>query len=171
MKAGREILPHIPIAAVLVDSPSERRSLLGGVSLFSNRGTKPCLAATPSPIKSLLKSVQRRLERTGSRNRLNATIRQGTVTLTGQLQYEKQRLQIMNAIKGVSGVRQVLDQLVSPPKVKPQAAYNAGAVAAVRSQPKSAKPTAKESAAGDQEETVGADTGDGVTDTELDETN
>jgi hypothetical protein len=79
--------------------------------------------------KALLKSVQRRLERTGSKTRLNATMRQGTVTLTGQLQYEKQRLQIVNAVKGVSGVRQVIDQLVSPPKAKPQPAhYGSGPV-------------------------------------------
>jgi hypothetical protein len=97
--------------------------------------------------KTLLKSIQRRLERAGSSNRLNATVRQGTVTLTGQLQYEKQRLQITNAIKGVSGVRQVLDQLKSPPKAKPHAAYNAVAAAvaaAVRSQPKSVAPTTNE---------------------------
>jgi hypothetical protein len=78
--------------------------------------------------KALLKSVQRRLERTGMQSKLNATMRQGTVTLTGKLQYEKQRLQIVNAIKGVSGVRQVVDQLQSPPKVKPQPANQAGAI-------------------------------------------
>lgn len=104
--------------------------------------------------KALLKSVQRRLERTGSRTRLNATMRQGTVTLTGQLQYEKQRLQIMNAVKGVSGVRQVIDRLVSPPKAKPQPAYNAAAAGAVRSRPESDDPTTVDQSASDQEEIV-----------------
>ncbi len=75
--------------------------------------------------KALLKSVQRRLERTGMRNKVTATMRSGTVTVSGQLQYEKQRIQIIGAVKGVSGVRQVIDQLKSPPKIKRHPAHDA----------------------------------------------
>jgi osmotically-inducible protein OsmY len=72
--------------------------------------------------KALQKSVTRRLERSGagSQSGLTATVQHGTVTLAGKLKYENQRLPILKAIRGVSGVRQVIDQLQSPPKVKPQ---------------------------------------------------
>ena len=72
--------------------------------------------------KSLQKSVARRLERSGagSQSGLTATVQRGTVTLTGKLKYENQRLPILKAIRGVAGVRQVIDQLQSPPKVRRQ---------------------------------------------------
>jgi osmotically-inducible protein OsmY len=71
--------------------------------------------------KALQKSVTRRLERSGagSRSGLTATVRGGNVTLSGKLKYENQRIPIVKAIRGVSGVRQVIDQLQSPPKMKP----------------------------------------------------
>ena len=71
--------------------------------------------------KALLKSVHRRLERTGtgSQSRLTASVQRGTVTLSGKLQYENQRLPIVKSVRGVSGVRQVIDQLQSPPKTNP----------------------------------------------------
>jgi osmotically-inducible protein OsmY len=69
--------------------------------------------------KALLKTVNRRLQRTGAQSRLTAAVLRGTVTLTGKLQYENQRLPIMKAIRGVSGVRNVVDQLQAPPKANP----------------------------------------------------
>ena len=71
--------------------------------------------------KALMKSVSRRLERTGtgSQSRVTAAVQRGTVTLSGKLQYENLRIPIMRAVRGVSGVRQVIDQLQSPPKLKP----------------------------------------------------
>jgi osmotically-inducible protein OsmY len=64
--------------------------------------------------RALLDTVNQRIARTGtgSQTRLQATVRQGTVTLTGTLQYERQRTPILKATRNVSGVRNVIDQLV-----------------------------------------------------------
>jgi osmotically-inducible protein OsmY len=74
--------------------------------------------------KELLKSITRRLDRTGtgSQRRLTATVQRGTVTLAGKIQYENQRSPIIKAVTSVAGVRHVIDQLQSPPKTKPQGA-------------------------------------------------
>ena len=76
------------------------------------------------PDKALLKTVNRRLDRTGtgSQSKVTASVQRGTVTLTGKLQYENQRTPIVKAISSVAGVRQVLDQLQSPPKKNPYSA-------------------------------------------------
>ena len=73
------------------------------------------------PDKTLLKTVDRKLERTGtgSQSRISASVRQGIVTLIGQLQYENQRMPILKAVRSIAGVRQVIDQLRAPPKSKP----------------------------------------------------
>ncbi len=73
------------------------------------------------PDQALLKTVNRRLVRTGtgSQSKVTAAVQRGTVTLSGKLQYENQRNSIVKAIKSVSGVRQVIDQLQSPPKRNP----------------------------------------------------
>ena len=73
------------------------------------------------PDKALLKTVNRRLDRTGtgSQSKVTASVQRGTVTLTGKLQYENQRAPIVKAISSVAGVRQVIDQLQSPPKKDP----------------------------------------------------
>jgi osmotically-inducible protein OsmY len=70
--------------------------------------------------KALQKAVSRRLERSGAgtRSGLNVSVQRGNVTLTGNLKYERQRLVIVKALRGVSGVRHVIDQLQSPPKKK-----------------------------------------------------
>lgn len=75
--------------------------------------------------KALQKSVTRRMERSGagSQSGLRATVQRGTVTLTGKLKYENQRIPLMKAVRGISGVRSIIDQLQSPPKVKPPTAY------------------------------------------------
>ncbi|WP_442485337.1 BON domain-containing protein [Aeoliella sp. SH292] len=71
--------------------------------------------------KELQKTVSKRLERTGtgSQSKVQAVVRRGAVTLTGKLQYERQRSPILKAVQSVAGVRQVIDQLQTPPKVRP----------------------------------------------------
>lgn len=73
------------------------------------------------PDRTLLKTVNRRLDRTGtgSQSKVTAAVQRGTVTLTGKIQYENQRNPIVKAVKSVAGVRQVIDLLQSPPKRAP----------------------------------------------------
>jgi len=70
--------------------------------------------------KELQKQVNRRLQRSGSQAGLNITVQSGTVTVTGKLRAESQRLTIVKALKSVNGVRQVIAQLQSPPKKQHQ---------------------------------------------------
>ncbi len=73
--------------------------------------------------KELQKTVTKRLERTGtgSHSKVTAIVRRGAVTLSGKLQYERQRNPILKAVQAVAGVRQVIDQLQTPPKSRPHA--------------------------------------------------
>jgi osmotically-inducible protein OsmY len=61
--------------------------------------------------KDLVKSVNQKLSRAGasSQSRIAATIQQGTVTLTGNLQYAGQRSPIVKSVSSVAGVRRVVD--------------------------------------------------------------
>ena len=70
------------------------------------------------PDKALLQTVNRRLDRTGtgSQTRLSASVQQGTVTLSGTLQYESQRVPIVKAVSNIAGVHRVVDQLRLGPK-------------------------------------------------------
>ena len=63
--------------------------------------------------KDLLKSVNQRLMRAGagSQSRITAAIQQGTVTLTGALQYAIQRSPLLKEVGRVPGVVRVVDQL------------------------------------------------------------
>jgi osmotically-inducible protein OsmY len=73
--------------------------------------------------KSLLQKVNQRLGRAGSggKNRIVATVRRGDVTLSGVLQYEIQRRNVVRAASSVAGVRRVIDQMkVEPKKPKGQ---------------------------------------------------
>lgn len=73
--------------------------------------------ANASDDKALLKAVSQRLARgTGSQTRATATVRSGTVTITGQLQRESQRIPIIKEITRISGVRRVIDQFTLKPK-------------------------------------------------------
>lgn len=73
--------------------------------------------------KSLLKSVTQRLARgTGSQTRTTATVQGGTVTLSGTLRYEAQRIPIVKEVGRIAGVRRVVDLL----KVQPKAVYPTG---------------------------------------------
>ncbi len=69
----------------------------------------------------LLKTVNQRLQRGGggSQSRISATVSQGSVTLTGNLQYDAQRSPLLKSVARIAGVRRVIDQL----RVKPKAAY------------------------------------------------
>jgi hypothetical protein len=70
--------------------------------------------------KAILKKLQQHLARVslGSQSHVNAMVRDGQVTLSGNLQYENQRRPALKAARSVEGVRGVLDQLrVQPPKV------------------------------------------------------
>ncbi len=69
------------------------------------------------PDKALLSKVNQRLARcgVGSRVHVNVTVRNGTVTLSGVLDFDYQRKPLLRAAAGVDGVRMVIDQL----KVKP----------------------------------------------------
>ena len=69
--------------------------------------------------KELQKSVERRLQRSGGGAGLRAMVMGGSVTISGNLQYESQRIPLMKALRGVAGVRNVLDQLKAPPKKAP----------------------------------------------------
>ncbi|MBW3595997.1 MAG: BON domain-containing protein [Planctomycetes bacterium] len=71
--------------------------------------------------KSLLQKVNQRLSRTGTggKTRVVATVRRGDVTLSGTLQYEIQRKNLLRAATSVQGVRRVVDQMtVEKPKPK-----------------------------------------------------
>jgi osmotically-inducible protein OsmY len=68
--------------------------------------------------KELHKMVMRRLQRSGSLAGLNTVVQRGSVTVTGKLQHESQRLTVIKALRSVAGVRNVIDQLQAPPKRK-----------------------------------------------------
>lgn len=73
--------------------------------------------ANASDDKALLKAVSQRLSRgTGSQVRASATVRSGTVTVTGQLQRESQRIPIIKEISRIAGVRRIVDQFTLRPK-------------------------------------------------------
>lgn len=77
--------------------------------------------------KALQKLVDRRLQRTGSGvSGLKAVVTRGSVTLSGNLKYESQRIPLMKALRGVAGVRGVMDQLQAPPKRMPHSPGQAG---------------------------------------------
>jgi hypothetical protein len=63
--------------------------------------------------KDLLKSINQRLSRTGtaSQSKVNVSVQQGTVTLTGTLQHAIQRSPIVKTVGRIAGVRRVIDQM------------------------------------------------------------
>ena len=77
--------------------------------------------------KALQKLVDRRLQRSGGGGSgLRAVVMHGSVTLSGSLKYESQRMPLLKALRGVSGVRSVLDQMKAPPKKSPYGPQPAG---------------------------------------------
>jgi hypothetical protein len=63
--------------------------------------------------KDLLKQINQRMGRTGtgSQSKINVSVRQGNVTLSGTLQHAIQRDPILKAVARVAGVRRVIDQM------------------------------------------------------------
>ena len=77
--------------------------------------------------KALQKLVDRKMQRSGGGGSgMRAVVMNGSVTLSGKLKYESQRIPLVKALRGVSGVRNVLDQLQAPPKKPPHSPYPAG---------------------------------------------
>jgi osmotically-inducible protein OsmY len=74
----------------------------------------------PAADKALQKLVDRRLQQSGgSQLGLKALVVNGSVTITGKLKYDNQRIPLTKAMRGVPGVRNILDQLQAPPKIVP----------------------------------------------------
>ena len=67
--------------------------------------------------KTILKNVTQKLA-CGGQNRTTVTVRAGTVTLTGVLQYEAQRRVLTKLVTRVAGVRQVVDQMRVLPRIQ-----------------------------------------------------
>ena len=76
--------------------------------------------------KALQKMVDRKMQRSGGVSGMRAVVMSGSVTLSGNLKYESQRIPLLKALRGVAGVRSVLDQLKAPPKKMPHSSGQAG---------------------------------------------
>ena len=90
---------------------------------------------------ALLKTVNQKLSRGGggSQSRITATVQRGTVTLSGNLQYDAQRAPLTKAVASIAGVRRVVDQLVVAPRVNHYAAAEARADATANEERKAAR--------------------------------
>jgi osmotically-inducible protein OsmY len=74
----------------------------------------------PAADKALQKLVDRRLQQSGgSQLGLKAVVVNGCVTMVGKLKYDNQRMALMKSMRGVPGVKNIVDQLQAPPKVVP----------------------------------------------------
>jgi osmotically-inducible protein OsmY len=75
----------------------------------------------PAADKALQKLVDRRLQQSGgSQLGLKAVVVNGAVTITGKLKFDNQRIPLMKSMRGVPGVKNLVDQVQSPPKVVPK---------------------------------------------------
>ena len=75
----------------------------------------------PAADKALQKLVDRRLQQSGgSQLGLKAVVVNGSVTLTGKLKFDNQRIPLMKSMRGVPGVKNLVDQVQSPPKHVPK---------------------------------------------------
>ena len=90
---------------------------------------------------ALLKTVNQKLARGGggSQSRITATVQRGTVTISGNLQYDAQRAPLTKAVASIAGVRRVVDQLVVAPRVNHYAAAEARADATSNEERKAAR--------------------------------
>jgi osmotically-inducible protein OsmY len=79
--------------------------------IYSGSGTM--VSRTAMGDRDLLKTVNQRLSRMGggTEAELFASVQNGTVILTGMLQYESQRQPIVRAVSNIPGVHRVIDQL------------------------------------------------------------
>jgi hypothetical protein len=104
--------------------PFRRRSNFYRAALSSSRRDRSMFGRNDNNDKALQKSVTQRLQRASSQAGLSATVQNGSVTLTGKLHFENQRSPIVKAMRSVAGIRSVIDQMVSPPKIRPMHAQN-----------------------------------------------
>ena len=75
----------------------------------------------PAADKALQKLVDRRLQQSGgSQLGLKAVVVNGCVTITGKLKFDNQRIPLMKSMRGVPGVKNLVDHVQSPPKVVPK---------------------------------------------------
>jgi len=74
----------------------------------------------PAADKALQKLVDKRLQQSGGAQLgLKAVVVNGCVTMTGKLKYDNQRIPLMKAMRGVPGVKNILDQVQGTPKHVP----------------------------------------------------
>ena len=66
--------------------------------------------------KTILKDVNRRLTRTGVGSGCRVTVAGGRVTLSGQIQHERQRQLVLKAVDAVEGIKTVMDQITVRPR-------------------------------------------------------
>jgi osmotically-inducible protein OsmY len=69
------------------------------------------------PDKTLLTKVTQRLARCGV-SKLNLTVRNGVVTITGMLNYEAQRRPALSTATAIEGVKSVVDRMTVKPMEK-----------------------------------------------------
>jgi osmotically-inducible protein OsmY len=82
-------------------------------------GTVPLLGVSTMqrssqvPDKRICQKVEQRVSRAGlgSQARIKVQVRKGDVTLSGTLQYDRERRPVLRAARGVEGVRGIVDQL------------------------------------------------------------
>src|SRR5215210_4934561 len=104
----------------MVDSPSGRHAFCAAPPLLSRRDRTMMGGKNPAADKALQKLIDRRLQQSGgSQLGIKAVVVNGSVTLVGKLKYDNQRIPLMKSLRGVPGVRNILDQLQSPPKIVP----------------------------------------------------
>jgi hypothetical protein len=95
--------------------------LCSGVSLLFRRDRAMMGGKNPAADKALQKLVDRRLQQSGgSQLGPKAVVVNGSVTLTGKLKYDNQRLPMMKAMRGVPGVKNLVDQVQGAPKHVPK---------------------------------------------------
>lgn len=70
------------------------------------------------PDKTIIHKLNQRLVRAGmsSKSKVTIVVKNGTVTVTGLLQYDNQRRPLMNALRRVDGVRGLVDQMTVKPR-------------------------------------------------------
>ena len=71
------------------------------------------------PDATIIQKVTKQLSNRGMQSpcHIAVAVRKGDVTLTGTIQFEHQRIAALHAVRGIDGVRRVMDQLKVQAKV------------------------------------------------------